>query len=59
MEEIVITDELLTIIAAGASADRRSVIRRLVGLPVRGIRGQAIDREMRRHRLVTVVFQTP
>lgn len=38
-----ISDELIDAIAVETGADRRSVVRRFAGLPVRGAAGRAID----------------
>ncbi len=38
-----VTDAVVDAIAAEADSDRRSVIRRLAGLPVRGRAGRRID----------------
>lgn len=40
------TDALVDAVVADTDADRRSVIRRLAGLPVRGAAGLAIDRAL-------------
>lgn len=44
-----IDDEVLSLIAQDAGADQRSVLRRLVGLHVRGRAGQRIDDAIARH----------
>jgi hypothetical protein len=41
-----IDDKVIEQLAERASADRRSVIRRLAGLPVRGKAGERIDRAL-------------
>ncbi|MFO0735749.1 MAG: hypothetical protein U0270_07715 [Labilithrix sp.] len=41
-----ITDDFVEDVAKTIHGDPRSVIRRLAGLPVRGRRGEAIDREL-------------
>lgn len=41
-----VTDALVDEVATATYADPRSVVRRLAGLPVRGRRGEAIDREL-------------
>lgn len=45
------TDEDVAAVARDASADPRSVVRRIAGLPVRGIAGDRIDRALRTFRL--------
>jgi hypothetical protein len=44
-----VDDELVAALAEQASADRRSVVRRLAGLPVRGLAGRRIDAAIERH----------
>jgi hypothetical protein len=41
-----VNDDLVEDVAKATYADPRSVVRRLAGLPVRGRRGEAIDREL-------------
>jgi hypothetical protein len=43
-----IDDAIVQEIAREASADPRSVVRRLAGLPVRGLAGERIDRALAR-----------
>ena len=51
-ERPMITDALVDAVADAVDADSRSVVRRLAGLPVRGRRGEAIDRELSRRGLL-------
>jgi hypothetical protein len=48
-----ITDDLVYEIAKDASVSPLTVIRRLAGLPVRGLAGQRADKELRRLGLVS------
>lgn len=47
-----ITDELVDAVAEEAVVDRRSVLRRLAGLEVRGNAGRRLDRVLARRRMV-------
>jgi hypothetical protein len=49
-----VTDALVLKVAGEASADRRSVIRALAGLPVRGLPGQRINRVLEAHGIARV-----
>ncbi len=53
-----ITDDLVDDIAKRTHRDERSVLRRLVGLPVRGQAGTAIDAELARLGLAPAVSVT-
>ncbi|HEY1695815.1 MAG TPA: hypothetical protein VGG39_26790 [Polyangiaceae bacterium] len=51
----VVDDELIEQIAREADVDRRSVVRRLAGLPVKGKPGRRVDEILLRLRLLVVI----
>lgn len=50
--QVRITDETIREVAASASACERTVFRRLLGLPVRGLAAERVDRVLRERQLL-------